>query len=525
MKLSRFFPLALPTLLSIALLASAAAADAPADSPDQVSYWLSRATTEAAGLTDPAEKAAVLTAISQHWLAAGDTAQAKAVADQALPEAQDIQDAQIQFRVMLNLVALLDQSGDSQGAQSALAAAQAASDALPAGHAKDADAAQLAAARSRIGGFAAARRPIDELSDPAARTSAFCALAEQFSKSGQSADAAQAVKAAIASLPANPDEVRELQPLIASTQADIGDTAGAAQTVSQMTDPLDQANAYLTLADAYIHDGQTDQARDAIARADAAAAAVSDENKPPILLHVARDLLALNDPAGAAKAVDAAVDSANLLSPLDRTFALAAAARERSELGDKTSAALLASDAATAAQSITNPGDQAQALMAVAAAQARSGQGAAAMQTVASAEALASQIPAANLPPQGLPTPDAYMDVVLGLSAVADYPDAQAIAAKISDPDLRRQAMLQVASAEVDDAQYQAAEDTAAHEGSVEAQADVCGMIASSLARTRNVTDASKWTELLHNNSDKIAARLAVASFLEQKQATSTRPS
>jgi len=516
MMVSRIRCLWLSTCLVIFLLAT----NVRADSPGDVSYWLSHASTESSALTDPAEKAAVLTAIAQRWIAEGDLASAKTVADQALPEAQQIQDANIQFRALLNLVAPLDQSGDADGAQSALAGAQAASDALPAGQNKEAAAAQLAAARSLLGGFSAARRPIDELPDPASRSNAFCTLAEKFFQSGQVADAAQAVKAAIDSLPPNPDDSAALQPVIARTQADIGDVSGAAATAAKITDPLAQADAYGMLADAYTHAGQLDQARDAIARTAAAAAAVPDESKPPILLHVARARRALGDTGGAMQAADEAVDAAERLDPVDRAYALAAASREKSELNDKSNAAILADEAATAAQSITDPTDQSDAMMAVAAAQGRAGEGSVAMQTVGSAEAIAKNIPPEKAHPQGDPSPNSYMDVVLGMAAVADYPDAETLAVKIADPYLRHEAILRIASAEVDAAQYQGAEDTAQREGSVDVQASVCGMIAASLARTRNVNDASRWTELLQNNSDKIAARLAVASFLEEKPTT-----
>jgi hypothetical protein len=78
---------------------------------------------------------------------------------------------------------------------------------------------------------------------------------------------------------------------------------------------------------------------------------------------------------------------------------------------------------------------------------------------------------------------------------------------------------LAIAAGEVGAGKYQAAEDAVHAEGSADAEASVCGIIAGSLARTRSPADAEKWIERLTDASDKIAARLAVAQVVQGKTA------
>jgi hypothetical protein len=297
---------------------------------------------------------------------------------------------------------------------------------------------------------------------------------------------------------------------IVQTQVHVGDLNGAANLSQILTNPLALGLAYSALADAAAHNGQTQTALAAIKQMSDAAVASPPDRRAALYLNIAHARLLLGLKPDAQSAVDSAVRSAQPLQPADETDALAAAARVRAELGDLPGAAELTNEAASAARDVSDPGDLTEVQMAVAAAAARCGLPDLARSAIAAAQAAAVKIPAKDRHPDGEPPLSSYIDVIQCAADAGDFTTAQSLSTQPNIPELKHDAAVAIANAEVDLAQYQAAEDIATKDGP-DAQAAVCGAIAASLARTRSPADADQWVSRLNEPSDKVAAALAVA--------------
>jgi trimeric autotransporter adhesin len=490
--------------------------------PDSPAWWLGKAQNDANQLTDPSEKSGVLTTIAFGYLSAANAPAADQAASQASDAAAQIADPQARFDACITLAGYYDQAAESEPARREMGAAEAVVNSMPPGAARQDAEGRLRQFQDIIDGFDQARKSIDVIADAAGRAQALAALADGFARAGSSHH--QDFESAIALAESAADDVKDatqsqmLKSLIVQTLARAGDADEAAKLASTITDPGAEGTAYAALADMYAQQGKTSGAQDAVAKMTAAAGGAAEDQSAAIWLNIARAKQALGDKAGALAATDSAAAAAARLESADRADALSAAARLRCRLGDTSAAAVMAGDAATAAKAVTDPDDATEALMSVAAAQARCGLGQAAQQTVAAAQAMAANIPQNKRHPDGDPTPQAMLEVIQGAVEAGDFATAQALAAATSDPHLKHDAALAIAGAEVDLAQYQAAEDTVAKEGSPDAEAAVCGIISASLARNRDPRQAEQWIGRLTDLSDKVAARLAVAQVLEQKK-------
>jgi len=508
------------------------AADTPpvqgADSPDSPAWWLTATQTDAMQLTDPGEKAGVLTTLAFDWAAVNSSTNAQACADAATAAAGQITDPLGRFSALMAVAGFHDQMGQPIRMGVSLDAAQVALSGLPPNSLGVADAnGRVKQFRALAFGLSEARKTIDTQGDPAQRTQGFISLAEAFSQAGDvhHADFLGAIAAAAtaAALVRDAAQVQVLDSMIAQSQARGGDVDGAAVRAAAITDPSAQADALTAVAMEYASLGESPKAQDAAAQMSADAPGASDDRRAAIWLNVARVRQALGDKPAALIALDAAGSAAARLDVADRADALAAEARLRAELASPAAAAVNANDAAAAADSVTDPEDSEEVNMTVAAAEARCGLGAAALHSITLAQAAAARLPAGKQHPEGDPLPQAYLDVIQAAAAAGDLTTAQAVLQNLTDPRFKHDAVLAIAAAEVNLTQYQAAEDLVQKEGTTDAEAAVCGIISASLARGRGPTSAAQWIDRLNNPSDKIAARLAVAQVLQDK-ASGPRP-
>jgi hypothetical protein len=509
--------------VSGALIVACMGAAAPGQTtPDSPAWWLAKAQADAAQLPDPSEKSGVLTTIAFGYLSAGNSAPADEAASQAADAVASITDPQARFDAHMTLAGYYDQASEGEPARREMGAAESAMQSMPTGAARQDAAGRLQQFQDIIDGLDQARKNIDVIADPASRAQALVALADGFARAGPSHH--QDFESAISLAESAADGVTDatqgqmLKSLIVQTLTHAGDTDEAAKLASTIVDPGAQGTAYAALADINAQQGKTQDAQDAVAKLAAAAAGAAEDQSAAIWLNVARARQAMGDKTGALAATDSAAAAAARLEPADRADALSAAARLRCRLGDMSGAAVMAGDAAAAAKSVTDPQDATEALMSIAAAQARCGLGQAAQQSVAAAQAMAVNIPQTARHPEGDPTPQATLEVIQAAIEDGDFGTAQALAAAATDPHLKHDAALAIAGGEVEMAQYQAAEDTVAKEGSSDSEAAVCGIISASLARTRGPGQAEQWIARISNLSDKVAARLAVAQVLEQKK-------
>jgi hypothetical protein len=498
--------------------ADAPAAPLAASSP---AYWLSGAQSDAAQLANPAEQAGVLTTIAYGWAALGDLHAADQAADQAALSASQIPDSLARFNACMALAGFHDQIAEPDPTRRMLAAADAAVANIAASADRQNAADQLRQFRAILDGFAQTRKIIDAQIDPADRAQNFAALADGFARAGPSHhdDFTAAIAAAAAAADQAPDPAQRdsLDAQIVLTEVRAGDIDDAAALAQKITDPTALATASAALAQEYVKEGKTAPARDAIMRMVTAASSAPDDHRAAICLNVARAWQAMGDKAAALTALDSAAGAAAALEAADRADVLSAAARIRADLADSPGASVAVADAAAAAQTVTDPQDSTEVLMTLAAAQARCGMASAAQQSVSDAQSAASRIPQEKRHPDGDPPPQAFLDVIQAAAAANDFGTAQTIADGVTDPHLKHDAALAIAAAEVNLAQYQAAEDTVQKEGSPDAEAAVCGIIAASLARTRDPAQADQWVAKLLSPSDKVAAKLAVAQVLQDK--------
>jgi tetratricopeptide (TPR) repeat protein len=508
-------------VLILVVVGVCTAAWADDDSPTGAGFWLSRAQTDAGTLTNPMEMAGVLTSIATQWLSIGQTDAAATAADSADAAARRIADPSARFSALLALAGFYDRAGNGDKAGADLDAASSAADAISSTDERNAAHDQLAHTRAAAAGLAEARKEIDPLPDPAARTQAYISLAVSYAQGGHRDLYHQAMELALGALASvsDPKQLSSLQAMVSQTQANAGDLDAAAQTAALIAEPIPQGAAYAALATVFTQQGATDAAKDAITHMVAAAGGSPDESRTEIWLRIARARQALGDSAGALAAVDSAARYAERLEPADRADACAAAARIRAQLGDSAGAGDLINQAIDASHSIADPADVPEVLMAIAVAQAQAGKGTDARQSVTEAQDAAARIPADKRHPEGDPPLETYMEVIHAALGAGDFETATIVAGGISDPGLKSQGLMAIAAADVDRNEYQGAEDTAAQEGTAQGQAAVCGLIAANLARTRSPADAETWTEKLPTAADKIAARLAVAQFEEAQGA------
>ena len=486
------------------------------DSPTTPAFWLSRAQTDAGSLTSPAEQAGVLTTIATQWLSLGQTDAAASAADQADAAARRIADPAARYHALLGLAGYYDRAGIVDKRDADLIAAGDAVNSITPADAQTAAQTELNHTRAVAAGLAEARKDIDAQTDAAARTQGYISLALTFAQGGHRDLYHQCMDLAVASLAqiSDPKQAAMLQSTIAQTEANAGDLDAAGQSASVIAQPIAQGEAYATLAAAYTQAGQNDAALDAIGHMVNAAGGSPVEARTEMWFRIARAREALGDTAGALKAVDSAVRFAEQLQPADQADAYAVASRLRVELGDSAGAGDLIDQAIESSHGITDAAELPEVYMAIAVAQARSGKGTEARRMVEQAQDAAAKLADNQRHPGGDPAPGTYMEVVQAALANGDFQTAQIIAGGLSDRDLKSQALMAIASADVDRNEYQAAEDTAAQEGSAQAQAAVCGMIAANLARTRTPAEAESWTERLPTPADKIAARLSVAQVV-----------
>jgi tetratricopeptide (TPR) repeat protein len=502
-------------------LAATQRAAAAVVQPDAPSYWLSTAQSDAAQLTNPAEKAGVLTTIAYGWAALGDAHTADQAADQAALPASQIPDSLTRFNAYMALAGFRDQGGEADATRQMLDAADAAVQNIAAGPDRQNAADQLRQFRAIVAGFAPTRKIIDAQLDPADRAQNFAALADGFARAGPAHhddfNAAVAAATSAADLVTDDPQKQSLKSLIVQTDVRGGDIDDAMALAQKITDPAAQATAAAALAQEFVKEGKTSLARDAILRMVTSASTAAEDHRAAIWLNVARAWQAMGDKAAALTALDSAAGAAAGLAPADRADVLAASARIRADLSDAPGSAVAVADAATAAQAVTDPVDCTEVWMAVAAAQARCGMATAAQDSLGNAQLAAQRIAPEKRHPEGDPSPQAMLELIQAAAAANDFGTAQTVADGVSDPHLKHDAALAIAGAEVNLAQYQAAEDTVQKEGSPDSEAAICGIIAASLARTRNAAQADQWIDKLTNASDKVAARLAVAQVLQEK--------
>ena len=473
-------------------------------------HWLSHAASDAPNLSDPAERCGVYTAVAYGFLHSNDPSSAADAAVNADAAAQQITDTSARFRAELGLIGLYDWLDDGQLAARATLAAQAAINQMTDSTTQQAAVQELAAQRSVLLGFGAGLESVQAVDGPEGQARLAISLADEFAQAGPKhhEDYQALIGRATGAVMQIQDPQRQaaMRLLVVQTQARAGDLSNAEFNCVFIEDPPVQAEAQATVAEACIRAGDTDLARQVLVKLKAAATTASPENYVPFWLDVARVSLELGDSAGAGTAVDNAMRAPIVLGPADRVDADSEAARIRAELGDVAGAAAIANQGAAAAILVTDPQDLADVMMSLAAAQARCGMGYAARRSIAAAETAAGNSGSIAAP--------AYLEVVQCAAEAGDYATAQAISDNLSNPIVRHDAMLAIASAEVKAAKYQAAEDAAKKEGSADAEAAVCGIIAGSIARNYSPTDAAKWIARLGNPSDRIAACLAVAQVV-----------
>jgi hypothetical protein len=480
------------------------------DDPKFPSHWLSHAATDAPNLTDAAERCGVYTAIAFGFLHAGDSAGASDAAMQADSAAQQIADVPARFRAELGLIGLYDWLDDSRSAALATLGAQQAINQMTDDGGRQAAEQELESQRAVTQGFGAGLQSVEAVNGPDGQARLAISLANEFAQAGprHHNDYLALIGRAEGAVAQIPDAAHQagLRLLIVQTEARAGDARNAELTCAFIEDPALQIEAQTTVAEACIRAGSRDEAQSILVNLKAAAGVATPENDVAFWLDVARVSEDLGDSADAAGAVNNAVRAPIELSPADRVDADGEAARIRAELGDLNGAAVLVGQAEAAAGQVSDPQDQTEAMMSLAAAQARCGMGTAARQSIAAAEAAGAKT--------GGPTPAAYLEVVQCAAGDGDFGTAQAIADNLGNPLLRHDAVLAIAGGEVKAAKYQAAEDAARNEGSADAEAAVCGIIAGSIARNYSPADAGKWIARLSNPSDRIAACLAVAQVV-----------
>jgi hypothetical protein len=493
----------------------------PAAAQDSPAWWLDKAKSDAAQIADPTEKSGVLTTIAFGYLSAGKAPAAEQAAGQAADAAGTIPDASARFNADMALAGYYDQAGEAESARRQIAAAEAALNSLPLGAARQAATDQLRQFQDVLAGLNQARKNIDAIADPSGRAQAFVSLADGLARAGPSHhddfESAATLAEAAADQVSDAAQAQSLKALIVQTLAGAQDDDAAAKLAATITDPGAKGTAYAALADLYAQEGKPSAAKDAVAKMVEAAGAAPADQSAAIWLNIARARQALGDKTGALAAIDSATAAAARLEAADRADALSAAARLRCGLGDAPGAAVMAGDAWSAARSVTDPVDVTETMMSVAAAQARCGLGPAARQSVAAAQAAAGNIPQNKRHPGGDPIPQAMVDVIEAAAEAGDFATAQALASG-GDAHLKHDAALAIAKAQVDLAQYQAAEDTVAKEGSQDSEAAVCGIIAASLARQRTPQQAEQWIQRLTDPSDRVAASLAVAQVVGEKK-------
>jgi tetratricopeptide (TPR) repeat protein len=490
-------------------------------SVDSATYWLWHAAADANQIADPTEKAGVLTSIAEQFLGIGDMRSAQAVAAAATDAAKQIADAQACFRAFMALASFHEHAQDGQ-ASANISAAATTVNAMAPGAGRDEASRQIADMLGIVSGFNAAAVSMKSVTDPVERATRFTDMAAAFAAAGpakhQDYLSAIAAADAAANQIADPTLSQMTRAMIVKMRVEVGDIDAAAAMANALSYPAAEGEAYAYLAQGYIQTGRRDQALRAISEMLTAAGGSSEERRAAIWLDIAHARQNLGDKAGAMQAVNTAVTSALRLEPADQADALAAASGMKVDLGDTAGAAVLAGDAAKAAGSIPDPSDATEVYMSVAAAQARCGLSDLARQSIEAARLAASRIPGDRQHPGGDPPKEAYFPIIQAAADAGDFTTAERIAKEVNDPHLNHDAALAIAGAEIDLGQYQAAEDAAAHEGSPDSEAAVCGMIAASLARTRTATDADAWVKRLPNTSDRIAAELAVAQFEESKR-------
>jgi len=506
----------IPAVLCILWLSSSPVR--AAEATDSAAWWIAAAQTDAMQLGDASEKTGTLTALAFDFAAVDNIQAANQASDAALTAAADIKDLSARFNAMLAVASFHDQSTQPLAALQDMVQAHTTLLLIPAGPAADEATKQYDQFHSIINGFEQARGALDDITNAADRAQAFGALADAFARQGKAhqKDFAGAIAAAGAAINQISDPVQKdlLKSRLAQSQAAGGDADGADALARTVSDAAEQGQCYAAIADQYIK-----QAQDVVVRMTTDAGKASDDRSTALWLDVAGAREALNDKRAALESLSSAAAAADKLGAVDRADALSAIARSRVRLGDNANGAVAAADAAAAAQLVTDPADAVEAMMSVAAAQARCGLGAAALQSISSAQADGGRIPQDKRHPEGDPSLMQYLDVIQAAANAGDFATANTITAQVGDLRVRHDGALEIASAEVALGQYQAAEDTVHKEGSTDSEATVCGIIAASLARTRTPADADKWVQRLGTAADRVAARMAVAQVLEDKAA------
>lgn len=492
------------SVLATALLCICGTAAAQQNTPV---FWLNQAQNQAANLSDPNEKCGVLTAVALAYFQMNQLDLASQTAVAATAEAQQIVSPSDRLHAELGLINLHNQMKDRTSAYSDIQAAQQTIADLPEGPQRNEAAEQLAEAEIVYGGFAAARRSVQAISDAEDQVRAGLSLAEQFAQAGDQAPVRFLILGACnkVNMVNDADRQTALRVLIAQVAAREHAPAMAARMAAEIQDPAAKTQALSAEADADLAGGRSEGAKFILTSMKDAAHQAGPDHSTPIWLAIARLSQRLGDTAGTTDAVNRAVAAAGRLAPADRADAWSAAASLLAETGDLASAKTLAGQAAYAAQQVTDDRDVCEVQMTLASAEARCGMGDSAKQSIAAAEGAGRSL-------SGEPEPGEYLDVVHSAADANDFKTAESIAVGLADPRLRHDAVLTVAQAEVEAEQFQAAEETVRREGSPEAEAAVCGIIAGHLARTRNPDEADQWARRLTKPSDRIAADLAIAN-------------
>ncbi|MGA2232390.1 MAG: hypothetical protein ABSH22_15965 [Tepidisphaeraceae bacterium] len=485
------------------------------NNPNFAQYWLARAMIDAQGLSDPAEKAGVETTIAEQYASIPEPRLVATALDAATVDAQKIPDPVARFRAMMNLATAHDQA-DDQNATKALILAETAAAQLPPGPARDAAPGQLSNAMAVFTGFDAAAPTISAISDPQRRALQFADLATTYadgSQRHQTQDYPLAIAAADAAAQevSDPGAKHMLLAKLVQTRVAVGDLPGAEEAAKTVSDPTAQGLAYAALASAYIGSGKTAEAATAVMQMVTAAGGAPDDRRVAIWLDIAHAHQVMGEIADARSAIDNALRYAQHLQPADEADAYSEAAQLYVDLQDPPAAASAIGRAMETARGVVDQGDLCEVMMTLAAAQARCSMGNAARSSVAQAQAAGAQVPADKRNAEGEPPPESYLTVIQAAVSVGDYATAQAIADSARDRHVTHDAALAIAQAQIGAGQYQAAEDTATREGSLDTEAAVCGMIAASLAKTRSPAIAETWVVRLTTASDKVAARLAIA--------------